>query len=57
MLRISRFSNEFLETRQEKDFGNKDLEKGKKQDILNKEIRDQEGNQSIKMYEIEKRTI
>ena len=33
--RISRFSNELLETRQDRDFRNKDLEKGKKQDIPN----------------------
>ena len=33
-LKMSRFSNELLETRQYQDFINKDLEKGKTQDIL-----------------------
>jgi hypothetical protein len=46
-LRISRFSNEFLETRQDQDFRNKDLEKGnetKKILIIDNDLANQEGN-------------
>jgi hypothetical protein len=47
--RISRFSNELLETRQDQDFINKDIEKGKNQDLAYRE-----GNENNKMQEIGK---
>ena len=42
-----------LKTRQDRDFINEYLEKGKKQDISNWNLANQEGNENIKMYEIE----
>ena len=45
--RMSRFSNKLLETRQDQDFRNKDLENKK----------EKEGNENIKMHEIEKTRI
>jgi hypothetical protein len=52
--RISRFSNELLETREDQDFKNEELERGKKQDNSDFDLANQEGNKNIKMYKIEK---
>ena len=46
--RLSRFSKEFRETRQDQDFRNKDLKMGKKKDIPNQDLGNQEGNENIK---------
>jgi hypothetical protein len=42
-----------LKTRQDQDFTNENLEKGKKQYIYNWYLANQEGNKNIKMREIE----
>ena len=53
LLRIPRFSNELLETRQDEDFRNTYLDKkGKKQDIPNKYLANQKRNENIKVPEI-----
>lgn len=52
--RVSRFSNELLETKQDQYLEIKILKKEKKQDIPNSDLANQEGSESIKMYEIEK---
>ena len=52
--RISRFSNEFLETRHDQDFRNKDIVMGKKQDVPYQDLANQEGNENIQIHEIKK---
>ena len=47
--RKSRFSKKFLKTRQDQDFENKDLEKGKDTKL---NFGNQEGNENTKMYKI-----